>query len=93
MSITYKINTETFLVEIFSPVQEEPFIHQPDWPNGDPFESTEDATEWAEEFIAYYNKETDIPPRSYKAHTPDPERRFTESPESGTSEITTETVE
>ena len=97
MSITYTVNPETFLVEIFSPDQELPFIHQPDWPTGDPFESLEDATAWAEEFVAYYNKETDVPPRNYKDHQPEAEDRSAPveevSPTEGTSEITAETAE
>lgn len=91
MEITYKVNDETFLVEIFSPIQEEPFIYQPDWPNGDPFESVEDATEWAEEFVAYFNKETNIPPRNFKEHEPEPV--IFPSTDEGTSEITAETAE
>lgn len=94
MSITYTVNPETFLVEIFSSGQEFPFIHQPNWPNGDSFESVEDATAWAEEFVAYYNKETNVPPRNFKDHQPVAENRpVVASPESGTSEITAETTE
>jgi hypothetical protein len=82
MTITYTVNPETFLVEIFSPLQEEPFIYQPDWPNGDAWLSIEEATEWAEEFVAFYNKETNIPPRSWKDHSPEPV-----SPEEGTDPV------
>jgi hypothetical protein len=72
MDITYTVNPETFLVEIFSSEQEAPFIYQPDWPSGAPFESAEDADGWAQEFIAYYKQDSNIPPRSYKDHSPEP---------------------
>ncbi len=90
MEITYKINPNSFLVEIFSPIQEEPFIYQPDWPNGDAWESAEEAEEWAKEFIAFFKKETNIPARSWRNHEPEP---ISLSPTEGTEEITPEIVE
>lgn len=94
MSITYTVNPETFLVEVFSPDQEFPFLVQPDWPTGDPFETFEDADAWAQEFVAYYNRETNVPPRNFKDHEPEEETgRFSESPTEGTEEITPEIVE
>lgn len=44
----YEINAETFEVLIFAPNETIPYWAQPSYPNGDTFDSIEEATEWAE---------------------------------------------
>lgn len=44
----YEIDKETFAVSIFQDNQDFPFWYQPDYPNGDKFDSFEEAKTWAE---------------------------------------------
>lgn len=44
----YEINETDFSVKIFDGVNTEPFWYQPQYPNGDTFDSFEEATTWAE---------------------------------------------
>lgn len=70
---TYQVNPESFLVEIFSDeTGDVPFISQPQWPNGDSWESAEEADAWAQEFIAFSTRESNIPPRSFRDDQPEP---------------------
>lgn len=72
--ITYTVNEETFAVEVFSSdTPDAPFLFQPDWPNCEPWASAEEATEWAEEFVSYYTKQTNVPPRAHREDAPEPE--------------------
>lgn len=50
-NIHYKIDPTTFAVSIFDGINEEPFNYQPHYPNGDSFDSVEEATAWAEEAV------------------------------------------
>jgi hypothetical protein len=43
----YEINPETFAIDIFHDEATIPFWHQPDYPNGDKFDSVEEAETWA----------------------------------------------
>lgn len=51
----YKINPENFSIEIYDGINPEPFQYQPDYPNGDSFDSYEEAEEWAKKSIAAHN--------------------------------------
>jgi hypothetical protein len=44
----YTINPINFAVNIYDGTNDEPFWYQPDYPNGDKFDSVEEATNWAE---------------------------------------------
>jgi|GEM_PF-5939387 len=48
----YEIDESTFAVKVFSDGEDAPFLFQPDYPNGDAFSSVDEATTWAEAFIA-----------------------------------------
>lgn len=43
----YEINPETFAIDIYHDGAEIPFWHQPDYPNGDKFDSVKEAETWA----------------------------------------------
>lgn len=43
----YEIDNETFAVNIYDGINPEPFWYQPDYPNGDKFDTYEEAEEWA----------------------------------------------
>jgi len=43
----YEINPETFAINFYDGVNAEPFQFQPDYPNGDPFDTYEEAENWA----------------------------------------------
>lgn len=49
---TFEVNEETFAVNAYIEGQVEPFIYQPEQPNGDVWESAEQATAWIESVIA-----------------------------------------
>jgi hypothetical protein len=61
----YEVNEETLEINIYIEDQEAPLIYQPDQPDGTPWESAEQASAWAEEFI--YNFEN--PPAPVDAPT------------------------
>jgi hypothetical protein len=42
-----EIDPVTFAVKIYDEINAEPFWYQPDYPNGDKFDSFEEAEEWA----------------------------------------------
>jgi hypothetical protein len=44
----YEIDPADYAVRVFDGVNDEPFWLQPTYPNGDTFDSIEEATEWAE---------------------------------------------
>lgn len=48
----YEIDSETFAVKIFYADSDVPSLFQPDYPDMTPWESVEEATEWAELYIA-----------------------------------------
>lgn len=43
----YEIDNETFAINIFQDGADVPFWHQPDYPNGDKFDTYEEAEIWA----------------------------------------------
>lgn len=48
----YEVNPETFAIKIYNDGEDIPFQFQPDYPNGDKFDSVEEASQWAELSIA-----------------------------------------
>lgn len=44
----YEIDSETFAISIYQDGAEKPFWFQPDYPNGDKFDTYEEAETWAE---------------------------------------------
>lgn len=53
----YEINPETFAINIYNDGDTVPFQFQPDYPNGDKFDSVEEASQWAELSIAAHSDE------------------------------------
>ena len=53
----YTIDPNTFAISIFDGINAEPFWLQPDYPNGDKFDSVEEATAWAELAIKSHDPE------------------------------------
>jgi hypothetical protein len=51
MSNRYEIEEGTHAIRVYYDGANEPGLYQPDWPNGAPWESAEQAAEWAEMFI------------------------------------------
>lgn len=61
MAYTYTID-EDFAVRIFKDEETVPFWFQPDYPNGDKFDSVEEATTWADHAVASMDGESPLPP-------------------------------
>lgn len=53
----YEIDESTYAIKIFDGVNAEPFMFQPHYPNGDSFDSFEEAENWAKEQIKAQNPE------------------------------------
>jgi hypothetical protein len=51
----YTVDQDTFAINIFNDGEDVPFHYQPDYPNGDPFDSVEEASIWAEAAIAAHS--------------------------------------
>ena len=51
----YEIDSVTFAINIFQDKEEVPFQFQPDYPNGDKFDSYEEAEAWALASIAAHD--------------------------------------
>jgi hypothetical protein len=51
----YEIDAETFAIKIFNDGENIPFQFQPEYPNGDKFESVGEASAWAELSIAAHS--------------------------------------
>lgn len=54
----YDIDPDTFAVSIFNDGENVPFQFQPDYPNGDKFDSVAEAKAWAEASIAAHDVDT-----------------------------------
>lgn len=48
MNLTFTIDPNTFAVSIYKDNEQIPIIYQPDWPNATPWNSSEEATTWAQ---------------------------------------------
>ena len=53
----YTVDSKTFAINIFQDGEDVPFQFQPDYPNGDKFDSVEEASGWAEASIAAHSPE------------------------------------
>lgn len=51
----YEVNPDTFAINIYQDGESVPFHFQPDYPNGDKFDSVEEASAWAELSIAAHS--------------------------------------
>lgn len=47
MHLSYTVDNTNFAIRIYSDIQIEPIIYQPDWPNGSPWSSKQEAETWA----------------------------------------------
>ena len=69
---TIDVNEENFTVKIFADFQEEPFILQPEQPDGSSWESVEQATEWANSTVATMTAASAIPEGAIEAPAEEP---------------------
>ncbi len=60
--MNYTIDPVTFAIRIFNDGEDIPFQYQPDYPNGDPFDSYEEAENWAKLSIAAHNPDQPFAP-------------------------------
>ena len=44
----YEVNPDTYAINIYNDEDSVPFHYQPDYPNGDKFDSVEEASQWAQ---------------------------------------------
>lgn len=51
----YEIDNENFTVRVYDEINAEPFLLQPHYPNGDSFDSYEEAENWAKETIKSFD--------------------------------------
>jgi hypothetical protein len=71
-NIYHTIDPTTFAISIFDGINEEPFNYQPNYPNGDAFDSVEEATAWAEEAIKSHDPSYGFYPPSGKGVSGEP---------------------
>jgi len=55
MNLIYSIDNSTFAVNIFVSGNNVPVIHQPNWPNGTPWNNYNEADNWAQLCILSIN--------------------------------------
>lgn len=60
--MNYTVDPVTFAIRIFNDGESIPFQYQPDYPNGDPFDSVEEASTWAELSIAAHSPDQPYAP-------------------------------
>lgn len=53
----YEVNVETYAIKIYNDGDDVPFQFQPDYPNGDKFDSVDEASAWAELSISAHSPE------------------------------------
>ena len=56
----YTVDETTFAINIYANGEDVPFQFQPDYPNGDKFDSVEEASAWAEASIAAHNSNAEF---------------------------------
>lgn len=56
----YEVNESNFEIYFWDDVNAEPYQYQPNYPNGDFFDSVEEATAWAEASIAAHSLESEF---------------------------------
>lgn len=52
MALRYEIEEGTFAVRVFGEGEDVPFLFQPDYPDQTPWDSAEEAEEWAKLYVA-----------------------------------------
>jgi len=67
----YTVDQDTFAINIFNDGEDVPFHYQPDYPNGDLFDSVEEASVWAEAAIAAHLPEVLVYAPNGKALEPE----------------------
>lgn len=50
----FKVNDDTYTVEIFQDGNDVPFVHQPQKPNGEPWANAAEAGAWAQAVIDHH---------------------------------------
>ena len=73
----YEINSDTLAISIYDEINPEPFWFQPDYPNGDKFDSLEEATAWAEAAIASHQEGATVNPPNGKNLPGEPKLNLT----------------
>jgi hypothetical protein len=53
LNLRYEIEDITWAVRVWYPDSDAPTLFQPDWPDGTPWASKEEAEKWAQDYIAY----------------------------------------
>lgn len=56
----YTVDKTTFAINIYADGEDVPFQFQPDYPNGDKFDSVEEASAWAEAAIAAHSDDVKV---------------------------------
>jgi hypothetical protein len=56
----YEIDPDTFAISFYDGVEPQPFQFQPDYPNGDKFDSIEEAKAWAEASLAAFSDDCKV---------------------------------
>ena len=51
----YEVNADNFEIYFWDDINPEPYQYQPNYPNGDPFDSVEEATAWADASLAAHD--------------------------------------
>jgi hypothetical protein len=59
LNLRYEIDETTWAVKVYYPDSDAPSLYQPDWPDGTPWSSKDEAKNWAEHYIEHLeNPET-----------------------------------
>jgi hypothetical protein len=69
--MNYTIDNQTFAINIYDGVNPEPFWYQPDYPNGDKFDSYNEADNWAKLAIQSMDSEYGYFPPNGKDLSPE----------------------
>lgn len=56
----YEVDPTSYAIKIFNDGEDIPFQFQPDYPNGDKFDSVEEANTWAEAAIAAHSPDCSV---------------------------------
>jgi hypothetical protein len=67
----YEINQETYAVNVYDGRNPEPFWYQPNYPNGDTFDSYAEAEEWAKLAVLSHDPDYGFYPPNGKGIAPE----------------------
>ena len=56
----YEVNPDSFAINFYNDGDDVPFQFQPDYPNGDKFDSVDEASQWAELSIAAHSDDVNV---------------------------------